>query len=153
MSAVCVPAAAQSPDQRLYRLGEMLEAAATVNAAARLGILDYLHETPASADQAARNCRTAPEVTRLLLDALDALGVLRRGKDGKYATTAAAGWFTTLVPGWSCLDQVLLTGQPLIAADTPAGAADLYPEVVPPPRRAIRPRGPARSRAACAGPG
>jgi Dimerisation domain/O-methyltransferase domain len=128
MSAACA-SAVENPDRWLYRLGETLEAAATV-AAARLGILDYLHETPACANQAARHCGTAPGVTRLLLDALDALGVLRRSEDGKYATTAAAGWFTTLAPGWSRLDQVVRTGQPLIAADTPAGAADFYPEIV-----------------------
>ncbi|MGH3814889.1 MAG: methyltransferase [Pseudonocardiaceae bacterium] len=131
MNAVLVPAAGENPGLWLYRLCEMLGAAAAVDTAARLGILDHLHETPASAEEVARHCATALDVTRLLLDALDALGVLRRGEDGKYATTAAARWLTTLAPGWSRLDQVVRSGQPLIPADTPAGAADLYPETVP----------------------
>lgn len=131
MSTVHLPAAVENPDQALFRMGEVLEAAAAVDAAARLGILDYLHDTPASADQAARHCATAPGVTHLLLDALDALGVLRRGTDGRYTTTAATGWLTTLATGWSRLDQVVRTGQPLTPADTPAGAAGLYPDVVP----------------------
>lgn len=139
MSAALVPAAAggasnpaaEHPDQQLYRLAEMLEAAAAVDAAARLGILDHLHETPACADEVARQCGTAPGVTRLLLDALDALGVLRRGDDRTYVTTAAARWCTTLAAGWSRIDQVMRNGQPFVQADTPAGAADLYPEIVP----------------------
>ncbi|MDQ4020152.1 MAG: class I SAM-dependent methyltransferase [Actinomycetota bacterium] len=127
-----VPApTAEDPGQQLYRLGEVLQVASAFDAAARLGILDHLEQTPACADEVAQHCATAPAATHLLLDALDALGLLRRGHDGRYATTAAAAWFTTLAAGWSRLDQVVRTGQPLVPADTPAGAAELYPEVVP----------------------
>lgn len=121
MSTVPVPAAAEDPDQWLYRLSDVLAAAATVDAAARLGILDHLHETPASAEEVARHCGTAPGVTHLLLDALDALAVLRRGDDGTYAITTEARYLTTLAAGWSSLDQVVRTGQPLIPADTQRG--------------------------------
>ncbi len=126
-----VPAAAERSDQQMYRLSEVLATAAAVDAAGRLGILDHLRDVPACAEEVARHCATAPEPTHLLLDALDALGVLRRTEDGRYVTTAAARWFTTLAPGWSRLDQVMRTGQPLVPADTPAGAAELYPETVP----------------------
>lgn len=119
------------PAEQLYRLGNMLEAAATFDAAARLGILDHLHRMPACADEVTRHCGTAPDVTSLLLAALQALGVLQRADDGRYATTAVARWLTTVAAGWSHLEQVMRTGQPFVAADTAAGAADLYPKAAP----------------------
>lgn len=130
MSAVFVPAAAEHPGQQLYQLINMLEAPAALETATRLGILDHLQETPASTDEIALHRGTAPGPTHLLLDELDALGVLRLGQDGRYATTAATRWFTTLAAGWSHLDHVVRTGQPLVPADTPAGAAELHPEAV-----------------------
>ncbi|MDQ4093983.1 MAG: hypothetical protein M3143_11465 [Actinomycetota bacterium] len=56
--------------EQLYRLANALEAAVAFDTAARLGILDYLHETPACADEVIRYRGTAPKVTLLLLDAL-----------------------------------------------------------------------------------
>jgi hypothetical protein len=131
MSAPLAAAVAEQPEQWLSRVSTMLEAACSIDAAARLGILDRLHETPATAVEIAQQCATAPEMTRLLLDALDALAVVQRSDDGKYATTAAAQWLTTLRAGWSRLDQVVRTGQPVVSADTPVGAAELYPDLVP----------------------
>lgn len=131
MSTVDVRTASEPPEQQLYRLAEMMEAAAAVDAAARLGILDYLQKTPACAEEVTRHCGTAPGATALLLDALDALGMLQRGTDGKYVTTTAARWLTTFAAGWSRIDQVVQTGQPLVPADTPRGAAAIYPTVVP----------------------
>jgi SAM-dependent methyltransferase len=134
MSADLVPAAVEQPDQRLdqrlVRLGNIVEAAAAVNTATRLGILELLRDAPAPADEVARHCATAPGPTQLLMDALDGLGVLRRRSDGSYAATLEAGWCTTLAAGWSHLDEVVRSGHPMVAADTPAGAAELYPEVV-----------------------
>ncbi len=131
MSAGCVPAAAARPGQQLYWLVNALQAAAACNAAVRLGILDRLLEAPASADEVARRCRTAPDTTQLLLDALDALAVVRRRDDGTYITATEARCLTIFAAGWSRLGQVVRTGQPLVAADIPAGAADLYPGIVP----------------------
>lgn len=70
-------------------------------------------------------------MTRLLLDALEALGVLQGSDDGRYSTTTAASWLIAVATGWSHLDHILPTGQPIVSADTPAGAAEFYPEVVP----------------------
>jgi SAM-dependent methyltransferase len=120
-----------APVEQLYRLANVLQAAAAFDTAARLGILNHLHETPSCAEEVTRHCGTAPGVTFLLLDALQALGVLQREDDGRYAATTVARWLTTVATGWSHLDQVVRTGEPLVPADTAAGAADLYPEVVP----------------------
>lgn len=46
MSAALAPAAAEHPEQWLYQLSTMVEVAATVEAAGRLGVLDHLRETP-----------------------------------------------------------------------------------------------------------
>ena len=130
MSAAPVLAAAEHPAQRLLQLNTMLETAAAVDAASRLGILNRLYETPGTAEEIAQHCGTAPDLTQLLLDALEALGVLQRSDGGRYAGTAAARWLITVAAGWSRLGDVVRTGQPLVSADTPAGAAELYPEAV-----------------------
>jgi SAM-dependent methyltransferase len=130
MSAVLEPVAVERPDQLLARLGDLIESAAAVTAATHLGVLDLLRAAPADAAEVARHCATALDTTRLLLNALDALGVLERLSDGRYATTPEADWCAALAGGWSRLDQVVRDGRPLVAADTPAGAAELYPDVV-----------------------
>jgi SAM-dependent methyltransferase len=130
MSADLIPVAVERPDQRLVRLGNIVEAAAAFHTATRLGVFDLLRAAPAGADEVAQHCATAPGPTQLLLDALDALGVLRRQSDGRYAATHEASWCTILAAGWSHLDQVVRSGLPHLAGDTPAGAAELYPEVV-----------------------
>ncbi|MDT7670783.1 MAG: hypothetical protein QOC74_3566, partial [Pseudonocardiales bacterium] len=120
MSADLIPVAVERPDQRLVRLGNIVEAAAAFHTATRLGVLDLLRAAPAGADEVARHCATAPGPTQLLLDALDALGVLRRQSDGRYAATHEASWCTILAAGWSHLDQVVRSGLPHLAGDTPA---------------------------------
>lgn len=130
MSALLEPVATDLPEQRLARLGDVIESAAAVTAAAHLGILDLLGAAPAHAEEVAGHCAIAPDPTRLLLDALDALGVLQRLPDDRYATSPATNWCAALAGGWSRLDQVVRDGRPHVAADTPAGAAELYPDVV-----------------------
>lgn len=122
--------AVERPDERLHRLGHAIGTAAAVAAARRLGILDHLAHAPATAADVAVACDTVPAPTRLLLDALDALGVLRRDREGRYAATDATSWSTALAALWSTLDHVVRDGRPLVAADTPPGAARTYPEAV-----------------------
>lgn len=130
MSAVLEPVVAERPDQRLSRLGDAIESAAAITAAIHLGVLARLRVAPARTEEVARHCAIAPDPTRLLLEALDALGVLRRLSDGSYSTTPETDWCAALAGGWSRLDQAVRDGRPLVAADTPAGAAELYPDVV-----------------------
>jgi hypothetical protein len=102
VSAATGPAAAEQPGQ-WSQLHTMLAAAAAVDTAGRLGILDRLQQTPATAGEIAQHCATAPDLTDLLLDALDALNVVQRSDDGRYTTTSAAQWLSTLGAGWSRL--------------------------------------------------
>ena len=121
---------AAPPADRIVELGHVVEAAAAFRAAGRLGVVEQLGREPATADEVALRCGTAPGATALLLEALEALGVLRRDDD-RYAVTAMTRWLGTLEAGWARLDEVVRTGRPVVAADTPAGAAELYPDVVP----------------------
>ena len=121
---------AAPPADRIVELGHVVEAAAALRTAVRLGLLEQLGRGPATADEVAVRCGTAPGATGLLLEALEALGVLRRD-DGRYAVTVMTRWVGTLEAGWARLDDVVRTDRPIVAADTPAGAAELYPEVVP----------------------
>ncbi|WP_049568498.1 class I SAM-dependent methyltransferase [Streptomyces sp. SBT349] len=65
-------------------------------AGARLGILERLAEHPATAEALADDLALRPEPTRLLVEALEALGYLRR-RGGRYAPTRRARRW--LVPG------------------------------------------------------
>lgn len=130
MSAVLEPVVTAPREQRLARMGDVIESAAAVTAATHLGILDFLRAGPADAAAVIGHCSTAADPTRLLLEALEATGVLRRLPDGRYTGTPEADWCAALAGGWSRLDQVVRAGQPLVAADTAAGAGELYPDVV-----------------------
>ncbi len=57
----------------------------TLAAAVRLRVPDHL---PATSDELAARCDLSPAGARRLLDALGELGVVRRGEDGRWATTA-----------------------------------------------------------------
>jgi SAM-dependent methyltransferase len=115
---------------RQHALSHAVELAAALGTALRLGILAHLDREPADAADTARHCATAPDVTARLLDALHAAGVLARDHAGRYAVTADGRWSAAIAGGWARLDDVVRTGTPLVAAHTPTGAGELYPEVV-----------------------
>jgi len=115
---------------RQHELAQAVETAATIDAARRLGILARLDQEPADTTTTAHHCGTAPDITRLLLEALHAAGILARDSAGRYAVTTDGHWCTALAEGWSRLGDVVRTGTPVIAAHTAAGAGELYPEVV-----------------------
>lgn len=106
--------------------------AAAIDVAVRAGVLDRLAASPATAREVARDCGCGVRTTGALLTALAALGVLVARPDGRYAAAApdvpVLGRIAVL---WRGLEQRLRTGAPVVAADTPDGAATLYPDVVP----------------------
>jgi hypothetical protein len=68
----------------------------------------------------------------LLLAALHGLGAARRDADGRYELTVEGlSLVTTADRGLSLLAEVVRTGESLAPAHTSAGAAALYPNVVP----------------------
>lgn len=115
---------------RQQELGHAVGIAAAIDAARRLGILARLDQEPADTATTARCCDTAPDTTGLLLDALHASGVLARDPAGRYSVTTDGRWGATLAGDWTHLSDVVRTGTPVVAADTPAGASEVYPDVV-----------------------
>lgn len=115
---------------RKHELTHAVEIAAAIDTARRLGILTHLDREPAEATATARACGTAPDTTGILLAALHAAGIVAQDPAGRYEVTADGRWCAFVAGSWSCLDDVVRTGMPSVAAHTPAGAAELYPDVV-----------------------
>ena len=97
--------------------------------ALRLGVFEALREGPRSAADTARAIGSSPRGTSALLDALQALGYLRRGRSRRYGLAPSASkWLLSDSPArlpdavpflefaafdlWSGLEQAVRTGEP-----------------------------------------
>jgi SAM-dependent methyltransferase len=112
-------------------VAESAAAAASVAAAARLGILERLDRGPADAAELEQACAVSRRGAELLLSALAGQGLLAPVGPGRYAAVVPLADVWRLVEPWQRLEAALGDGRPLAAGDTPAGAESLYAELVP----------------------
>ena len=111
----------QGPGPMLDFLGAQAFRAACV--AQRLGVFEALSDGPLAAVQVARQIEADERGTTLLLEALEALGYVKK-KDGRYDNTAmtakwlplladGVGWFETeLFERWRYLEECIRRGKP-----------------------------------------
>jgi SAM-dependent methyltransferase len=115
----------------LQNLVDAVSTAHVLKAAAELGLIDCLSQGARDPAQLASMCSTDLSVTVLLLDALSCLGVICRDAGGRYELAVdGLPLVTTVDRGWSHLAEVVRSGEPVVAAHTVPGAADLYPDLV-----------------------
>lgn len=81
--------------------------------AARLELADHVAAGPHTVDALAKACGADAGALRRLLDALDALGVLRRTEDGRFGPTPMSYWLRSDVAG-SQRPLALMAGDPRI---------------------------------------
>lgn len=81
--------------------------------AARLGLADHVAAGPQAIDVLAARCGAEASALRRLLDALDALGVVKRTEDGRYGPTPMSYWLRADVEG-SQRPLALMAGDPRI---------------------------------------
>ena len=130
MTATTAPVSAGAAT--LAELTHALQAAAALAAAVGTGAVTALDDGPASAQEVARTCGTSPRHTELLLVALQALGVVDGSADGTFRRTdAPLDFLERTRQDWACAEDVVRTGRSLHQVDTPSGAQQLYPSVVP----------------------
>ena len=130
MTATTAPVSAGAAT--LAELTHALQAAAALAAAAATGAVTALNDGPASAQEVARTCGTSPRHTELLLVALQALGVVDGSADGTFRRTdTPLDFLERTRQDWACAEDVVRTGRSLHQVDTPSGAQQLYPSVVP----------------------
>jgi ubiquinone/menaquinone biosynthesis C-methylase UbiE len=116
----------------LLNLADAVSTAHVLAAAAELGLIDQLTSDPKDINELAQACATDQSMTALLLDALAGLGVAHGDAVGRYSL--AIDWLPRMkaaIRGWSQLSVVVRSGEPLMRADTPEGASDLYPNFLP----------------------
>jgi SAM-dependent methyltransferase len=114
----------------LANLSEAVAAAAAVQAAVRLGVLDRLNSGVATVEELAAACGIEAQGTQRLLEALAALGLLESHGGHWHPLRPEPSGLAGLVAMWNHLDVALRTGRPIVRADTVDGAAALYPDVV-----------------------
>jgi SAM-dependent methyltransferase len=126
-------------EEPLEYLSEAVAAAAALEAAVRLGVLDQLDAEVATVQELAAACGIDEAGAERLLNALAGLGLLEF-YDGRWrslqADLSGLGRMTAM---WDHLDVALREGRPLVRADTSAGADAFYPEVVGQLRTMLRP--------------
>lgn len=116
----------------LQNLMDAVSTARALQAATELGLIDCLARGPQASTELARACSTDPAMTQLLLDTLASLGVVSRDARGRYELVVdGLALVTTIDRGWSHLAGVVRSGEPVARAHTAAGAAALYPDLVP----------------------
>lgn len=115
--------------KRILQLGMGFWGAKTLLSAVELGLFTELAEGPLHGEALAASLRLHPRSWRDFLDALVALGLLRREEDGRYANTPETATFlvrtrpgyiggmlemanTRLYGFWGSLTEALRTGQP-----------------------------------------
>src|SRR5213079_716263 len=125
------------------RLGTAYRKAKVLHSAVELGVFDLLAREPASEDRIRERLGLHPRLSRAFLDALVALGLLRRDEQGYRTSEVAARFLVQDAPGylggairtasqrhylvWSRLTEALRDGEP--KAPTGGGAnpfRDLY---------------------------
>jgi len=117
-------------EEPLEYLSEAVAAAAALKAAVRLGVLDQLDAGAATARELAAACGIDEAGAERLLNALAGLGLLEF-YDGRWRSLQPGpSGLERMTAMWDHLDVALREGRPLVRADTSAGAAAFYPEVV-----------------------
>jgi O-methyltransferase domain/Dimerisation domain len=107
-----------------------MAAAAAVQAAVRLGVLDRLNSGVATVEELAAACEIDQQGADRLLEALVGLGLLEFNGGRWHSLLPELSGLAGLVAMWNHLDHVLRKGRPILRADTVDGAAALYPDVV-----------------------
>ncbi len=111
---------------------DAVSTARVLHAASELGLIARLAGSPQGPAELASACSTDLSMTGLLLDALAGLGVARRDAQGRYELAVdGLPLVATVDQALAQLAGVVRSGQPPAQADTPEGAADLYPDLVP----------------------
>ena len=117
--------------ESFFFLQEAVAASAALAAAQRLGVLARLEAGPANVPTLAQECQIGERSSAMLLAALASLGLVEAGDDGTYRAAASGlSWLAALRDQWEELAEVIHHDQPVVAADTTAGAARLYPAIV-----------------------
>jgi SAM-dependent methyltransferase len=123
-----VPRPLQGP---LAYLSEAVAAAAALQAAERLGVLARLDRRPVAVPELAAACAVSQHGARLLLAALAELGLAQCADDGAWrAAVPDLAGLVAMSRMWADLERALREGRPLVAGDTPDGAAACYPGAV-----------------------
>lgn len=105
--------------------------AEAVAAAARLGIWERLGEGAWTLPDLAERCGISLRGARVLLAALEGLGLVATDRQGRYrAALSLPVGFEKVALFWESLTEVIRTGRPAVAGHTPAGAAGFYPQLV-----------------------
>lgn len=120
----------QDADKPLQYLNEAVAAAAALQAAVRLGVLDRLDLGGATPRELAAACGIEEQGAGRLLEALAGLGLLESNGGRWQRLVPDLSGLAQMVAIWNQLDVVLRNGRPIVRADTADGAADLYPDVV-----------------------
>jgi hypothetical protein len=117
----------------LPRLHEAFSTVEVVRAAERTGVVVFLGRAgAASAEEVAAACGLAPAPTGRLLTALAELGVLAPCPTDRIRPFVdLTSWSAVMGGPWTALEACLRSSRPVVNADTAAGAAELYPAVVP----------------------
>jgi SAM-dependent methyltransferase len=122
-----------SAPEVIARLHDAFSIAEVVGTAERVGVTAFLLRAgPSTAEEVAAACGLAPAPTGRLLTALAELGVLAPSPPDRFRPVVdLTRWPTAMAGPWASLEACLRSGRPMVSADTAAGAAELYPTVVP----------------------
>lgn len=88
-----------------------LAGSGAVTAAAEVGVLDQLAERPSTVSEVARGLGLDTRLVELLLDALDVVGAVESGEDGRYRALVTADRVRQSTSLWATLPDALSSGQ------------------------------------------
>lgn len=115
---------------QIDRVHELVCAGAAIGSAARLGVLGRLAAGPVDAAGLAADCGLSLRGAQALLGALAGIGLAEGDGHGLYhAALPCLDVLATALAPWEAMDEVLRSGVPVAAGDTPEGAARFYPGV------------------------
>jgi SAM-dependent methyltransferase len=118
--------------RQVARLLEACATAAAVASASELGVFALLDERPLDPGELATACGLSERGAKALLAALAALLLVERGDDGRYRAAACGlPGLAAAIASWGLVAPAL-RGEVRQGAETAAGAAALYPALVPP---------------------
>ncbi|MCI4061293.1 methyltransferase domain-containing protein [Micromonospora sp. R77] len=109
---------------------EAIHTVAALRAADRTGVLAELAAAPGPAEDVAARAGTNPRSTRLLLEALDAIGVVVAERGRFRLAVPGAEQIGGLLTSADRLDDTVRTGLPPVDVRTADGAGRLYPGAV-----------------------
>lgn len=122
---------ASAVSERLSWATEALQAAAAVSAAHQLGVLAVLETGPVNIETLARTCQTDARSTGVLLDALQAMGLVSMNHGRFHVAVPKLSALGAISAGGNLLTQAIRTGRAPMQCDVPSGATRTYPDAVP----------------------